>query len=469
MSKRPPSSSSASTSPASSTAAVKEDNSTSADNLSKRRSPDLNEKPKKARSDGETTTTLRSTSGDGGDNDDQEKCHTENPKAQESTVNQNENAIHKRDCPSAPTTTTAESVLPSTCHRSAETTKTDFGRKKMSQSDITNMAKRIKRKLPPVMDMETALASLFPDTATDDSGSDVIGDGREMLTIMEEEDETTEENENERKSVKHRQQRQCWVRFRPGHAGDASSLASLCQRAQKEGQSGNCGPNKDGSSSAAAANQEEEDTSAAEMRLASGFGDEDTPPAFHAILAEVFWNNGSCNNHYGNNEKERNVESDGQHKRGVVVKSDGLQVSKSEKECHEISSSKAEEEEEASKNAASINEEEKKSKNSIATTVVDTKKSSNKRQRHEVQKILGAAAIVTLEWDTLNNGGARVLRVVFLHVAEVAKGENENVKHEDNNAIPPQYDRDLLRRRLLLRLGALGLATGCDSLRLPPY
>jgi len=65
----------------------------------------------------------------------------------------------------------------------------------------------------------------------------------------------------------------CWVNFRMGHAGDASFLASFYQKSKR----------KDGESTKKTS---EEDTTL-EVRLAEGLGDEDTPPAIFALIAEV--------------------------------------------------------------------------------------------------------------------------------------------------------------------------------------
>lgn len=65
-----------------------------------------------------------------------------------------------------------------------------------------------------------------------------------------------------------------WIVFRQGHAGDVSDLAAL-YRSQISSPSN--------SSSASSS----EDTSL-EVRLAEGFGDEDTPPSIVALLVDVF-------------------------------------------------------------------------------------------------------------------------------------------------------------------------------------
>lgn len=78
-----------------------------------------------------------------------------------------------------------------------------------------------------------------------------------------------------------------WVTFRAGHAGDASVIAQWYRnssgmespemevsKAEESGESG----------------QDESKTSMLELWLADGLGDEDTPPAIHALLAQVHGN-----------------------------------------------------------------------------------------------------------------------------------------------------------------------------------
>ena len=111
----------------------------------------------------------------------------------------------------------------------------------------------------PVLDLEVALQRVVRmNTNSITKGSDP--------TQQAEEDESTKEFLSQ----------ECWVTFRVGHAGDASTLASWYQISQEQNvkESG-----KD-------RNNGEEDTSM-EVRLAEGLGDEDTPPSIFALIAEV--------------------------------------------------------------------------------------------------------------------------------------------------------------------------------------
>jgi hypothetical protein len=88
-----------------------------------------------------------------------------------------------------------------------------------------------------------------------------------------------------------------WVKFRVGHAGDASTLAACYQKSignSSSDTSNRKATNGDESRPAKSEKQQTsisnatsaEDTSL-EVRLAEGLGDEDTPPAIFALLAEV--------------------------------------------------------------------------------------------------------------------------------------------------------------------------------------
>lgn len=63
-----------------------------------------------------------------------------------------------------------------------------------------------------------------------------------------------------------------WITFRVGHAGDASAIASLYRKATTTNTE----------------KPKTEDADALELRLASGMGDEDTPPALFALLVDVW-------------------------------------------------------------------------------------------------------------------------------------------------------------------------------------
>jgi len=79
-----------------------------------------------------------------------------------------------------------------------------------------------------------------------------------------------------------------WIEFRVGHSGDAASLAALFSQKEKK-------HNVDAQDRADSnqlmlkekPREELDDCSKLELRIASGLGDEQTPPALHAILAEI--------------------------------------------------------------------------------------------------------------------------------------------------------------------------------------
>lgn len=126
----------------------------------------------------------------------------------------------------------------------------------------------------------------------------------------------------------------CWVDFRVGHLGDAVSLALLFFSNKNRNRNNNPpssfpdndindkdnvkerlesnGNNVGGDE----ANREilseskaEEDCSELELKLTDGFGDEQNPPAFHAILAEV------CSN-----SQEKESQGEGKIKMGTEIK-----------------------------------------------------------------------------------------------------------------------------------------------------
>lgn len=69
-----------------------------------------------------------------------------------------------------------------------------------------------------------------------------------------------------------------WVQYRTGHAGDASTIAAWYRRMKTSGRTE--------AQQLAGAEQKGDDNSL-ELWLADGLGDEDTPPAVFALLAEV--------------------------------------------------------------------------------------------------------------------------------------------------------------------------------------
>jgi hypothetical protein len=73
-----------------------------------------------------------------------------------------------------------------------------------------------------------------------------------------------------------------WVTFRAGHTGDVSSLASLYRKSIIEPP---CSPDKETSPEKKVASIP--DDTPLEVWLADGLGDEDTPPSFFALLAEI--------------------------------------------------------------------------------------------------------------------------------------------------------------------------------------
>lgn len=267
---------------------------------------------------------------------------------------------------------------------------------------------------PPVLDIETALSVLIPDNQREE---------KEMLTV----------------SAKHAKQEpngggdgtgacplipQSWVHFRVGHCGDAAALSSFFGRSSRQQAvqfSGEAGvtskaqppdpqshakddaKTEEGSDTAERHDSSDDIYSELELRLSEGFGDEQTPPAFHAILAEVHTECGR-KNHFNR--------------------------------CGELHNGDAEQ----------------NKRNDTNTRVKPTL---------EVHKRLGGAAVVSLEWDAWSS--SRVLRVDALRVIS-----DHNKDGKDFDAREIDCFGGLLRRRLLLRLSALGLATGCEALQLPP-
>jgi len=210
---------------------------------------------------------------------------------------------------------------------------------------------------------------------------------REGVSIMDVEEAIaylTKRQENKEILGKNSEGEEMWVTFRIGHAGDASSLAALCKK--RKGQSNKRRRNDDVNCAEGESKKEcnslredkkakldktvvetcaseDEHDSELEMRLSSGFGDEQIPPAFHAIIVEI----NSTKNDSAENRKKSKIQE----------------------------------------KALNVN-------------------------------VLGGAAIVTLDWDACNS--ARVLRVELLKVDE-------------------RYSSivDLLMRRMLLRISALGI------------
>jgi len=142
-----------------------------------------------------------------------------------------------------------------------------------------------------------------------------------------------------------------------------------------------------------------------ELRLTSGFGNEQIPPAFYAIIIDIY--NSKC---FGQ----------GQPNDGPVARNENAEPERLPKSTFEKCDS-----------------DEKKTSQSYCKPCC------------KVEKSLGAAAFVTLGWDDLH--AARILQTEFFHVDERKCKEYT----------------EIVTRRLLLRLSALGLATGCSMLYLP--
>ena len=78
-----------------------------------------------------------------------------------------------------------------------------------------------------------------------------------------------------------------WITFRVGHAGDASTIASLYRKTSLSVSETNQDDKNDEKDDK---NKSNEDADALELRLATGLGDEDTPPALFAVMADVISN-----------------------------------------------------------------------------------------------------------------------------------------------------------------------------------
>ncbi len=285
------------------------------------------------------------------------------------------------------------------------------------------------------MDIESAMANVCADTS---SGSD------QAYTYCGSQKQF--EFEDEKGKI-------CWVEFRVGHLGDAVSLASFFSTIVKSKDKSsssliteyrktndnddnyaneetepseqdlnkdiekdtididtkvhmnmtmNSGPSRELSILHEEKEIEEEvDCSQLELRLADGFGDEQNPPAFHAILAEVCRPDTAA-------DQEKISETNKQEQ-------DGDTSSDKETETDAQSTSPS-----------------SPSLSPIATS-------------DDITKELCGAAIITIDWDAHRN--LRYLRVEELEV--------------DSSKVPSP---DLVLRRLVLSLSTLALKTGCDGL-----
>jgi hypothetical protein len=77
-----------------------------------------------------------------------------------------------------------------------------------------------------------------------------------------------------------------WVTFRAGHAGDASTIASLYRQSKRRNMQENS-PELETAQLDTNSEEESSVSSMLEVWLADGMGDEDTPPSVYSLLAHV--------------------------------------------------------------------------------------------------------------------------------------------------------------------------------------
>ena len=204
-----------------------------------------------------------------------------------------------------------------------------------------------------------------------------------------------------------------FAHFRRGQSGDAPSLASLCRKQQQQQQQQQIQTQDTNISenSFNGSTLNNEDTSSLEMMLASGFGDEHTPPAFYAILTEIY----------------------------TVVETSSPALSNttsSSSQTEKLISSNSD-------SAENIKPENEKVTDMTCTTTTTTSKHPS----------LAGASILCLEWDASQS--ARILKSEFFHVDTTI-----DTMIQSNGSVA-----GLLARRILLRMATLALVNGCQMLR----
>eukprot|EP00978_Attheya_sp_CCMP212_P028616 scaffold99334_cov56-Attheya_sp.AAC.3 len=133
----------------------------------------------------------------------------------------------------------------------------------------------------PCLDIETALSVILPDhsstiRSSNNHHNNQADHDKEWLSNDSAEDPKRD-----------------YLRFRVGHAGDAAALATFYNTATTAAVKTDVEEDTDTTTPAAAATaanettEEEAQASLLELRLADGFGDEQRPPAFYAILTHV--------------------------------------------------------------------------------------------------------------------------------------------------------------------------------------
>ena len=224
-----------------------------------------------------------------------------------------------------------------------------------------------------------------------------------------------------------------------------------------------------------------DDSSSLECMLATGFGDEHTPPSFHAIIVDFYsivetsivkesvapismTPQSSDKDHISqkqtelqsnpntNTKKLQNDENDQTNSNTKLSTSQNNQFHIIHNDNHHTM---------ANKNKSTSSTISSSTRSSTVTTTKTTTK-------HPSQTI--AACILCLDWDVSQL--SRILKCGFFHVDEsipiLSFDNNNSTIHSPSNDIKLRNKdlkiKNLIARRLLLRIATLGLVTGCQGL-----
>jgi hypothetical protein len=161
-----------------------------------------------------------------------------------------------------------------------DSTTNDDSRKKRDSTDIVERdAKQCEEKTKKLRAATQLLPNVLPSTETDDEINRRQSTNGHALDLEVSLQRIVRLGEND--ECKEYLSKTKWVKFRVGHASDASALANLYRRSKTNRSEENQAiANKIHTTS------QREDTSL-EVRLAEGLGDEDSPPTIFALLADV--------------------------------------------------------------------------------------------------------------------------------------------------------------------------------------
>jgi hypothetical protein len=209
-----------------------------------------------------------------------------------------------------------------------------------------------------------------------------------------------------------------WMTFRLGHFGDVSVLGAIYRS------------NSSLSSSPCDVKQSHDDTDDLwDVRLATALGDEDNPPVVYAILVDVMmW------------QKEEGSTSATTTKRNEIspttsVRSDSIETKT--QDDHNDNNNMEKKTILLECKTKSIHDD-----SNILLDEVERDHTTNA----SLQNQLGAAALLTLEWENEK----RILQVIWIYI---------DIKLTEH---------DLIKRRLIFRLSVLALMTDCE-LSLPQH